>query len=324
MSGGAIPYHLRQNKAIDRNLFIDLLARIGRYRNISDYIYVGFGGPYLEDFRHLHSALRISNMISVEKDENVFERQKFNQPISCVDLRQAESGDFITSFDFSDNYIVWLDYTTPSETGKQLGELEALVSKLPEGSVFKITLNANPSTLGGPNDGSDLQEFRAGKAARLLGDYGPATVERDDVTARGYPKLLLSAVEAAAKRGVLGRHRSTVQPLTAFTYKDGQAMLTVAAIVLNHIDVAPFIAATRLNSWDFASLKWGGPVEISVPEMSFKERMFIESLLPQNDAAAIRAKMSYHIGDDAAVASELLSNFVRYYRVYPWYSRVLV
>lgn len=322
--GGSIPYHLRQNKAIDRNLFIDLLSRVGRYRNISDYTYVGFGGPYLEDFRHIHAATRIGDMISVEIDENVFKRQKFNQPISCVTLRHESAGDFVSTFDFVENYIVWLDYTAPSKLGEQLGELEMLLNKLPEGSLFRITLNASASSLGVPSDGSDLQEFRTKKAGLVLGDYAPAIIAKDDVTAKGYPRLLLSAVEAAAKRGVLGRARCVVQPLTAFTYKDGQAMLSVTGIVLNHIDIDPFVASSRLAHWGFSSLDWSGPVEISVPEMSFKERLYVESLLPQSDASGISAGMSYYIGDSPSEAAELLENFVRYYRMYPWYSRVVM
>ncbi|WP_374048756.1 O-methyltransferase, partial [Escherichia coli] len=34
-TGGSIPYHLRQNKAIERNLFIESLRRLNNYTNIS-------------------------------------------------------------------------------------------------------------------------------------------------------------------------------------------------------------------------------------------------------------------------------------------------
>jgi hypothetical protein len=60
-TGGSIPYHLRQNKAIDRNLFTDLLSRIGRYKNISDYTYYGFGGPYMEDFKVLSRSVWLTS-----------------------------------------------------------------------------------------------------------------------------------------------------------------------------------------------------------------------------------------------------------------------
>ncbi|WP_407928292.1 O-methyltransferase, partial [Collimonas silvisoli] len=55
MSGAYVPYHLRQNKAVDRQLFVDLLTKLNRYKAIGDYSYVSFGGPYLEDFKLVHS-----------------------------------------------------------------------------------------------------------------------------------------------------------------------------------------------------------------------------------------------------------------------------
>lgn len=324
MSGSSIPYHLRQNKAIDRNLFVDLLSRVARFKNISEYTYVGMGGPYLEDFRHIHAALRIQNMISFEMDANVFARQKFNRPISCIDLLHQSSGEFIANFDFPDNYIVWLDYTTPSKLGEQLAELETLVSKLPEGSVFKVTLNASASSLGTPNDGSDLQAHRVARAKVVLGSYAPAVISKDNVTGNGYPKLLMRAVEAAAKKGVAGRARAMVQPLAGFSYKDGQTMLTFTGVVLNRVDRDPFVSSTRLRHWDFSSLDWQDPVEISVPEMSFKERLSVESMLPESDSPTIMTRMGYYLGESAEEAEALLGNFVKYYRKYPWYSRVEV
>jgi len=94
MSGSSIAYHLRQNKAIERNLFIELLARVGRVRNISEYEYIGFGGPLLEDYKALHAALRIKRMHSIEREENTFKRQKFNRPATFVKLHHKDSADF--------------------------------------------------------------------------------------------------------------------------------------------------------------------------------------------------------------------------------------
>jgi len=111
-SGATLPYHLRQNKAIDRNLFIDLLGRIGRYRNISDYQYIGFGGPFLEDFKLLHASLRLKNMTSLEQSEEVVKRQKFNKPVSSINPLKKTSGEYLTEFDFDSPSIVWFDYTS--------------------------------------------------------------------------------------------------------------------------------------------------------------------------------------------------------------------
>jgi hypothetical protein len=313
---------LRQNKAIDRNLFVDLLSRVGRYRNISDYHYIGFGGPFLEDFKHVHAALRMTKMTSIEIDENVSKRQNFNRPLSCVEVRNESSGDFISGFDFSEDYVFWLDYTEPSKVGEQLAELETLISKLPSGSIFKITVNAAAAALGVSPPGEDLQVFRVRRAGELLGAYAPAVISTDDVTSKSYPNVLLKSIESAVKKGVAGRKGYVALPLTSFTYKDGQTMLAVTGVVLRKSDEPAFMQHTRLSHWEFATNSWALIKEISVPAMSVKERIFVESLLPQTSAEEIELKIGFHIGEDSVESSRLISNFSKYYRMYPWYSRI--
>ncbi|MET2524972.1 O-methyltransferase [Ralstonia pseudosolanacearum] len=322
-AGGTIPYHLRQNKAIERALFIDLLSRVGRYRNISDYRYVGFGGPYLEDFKFLHSSLRIRDMISLEGDSNVAKRQAFNQPLSCIDIRHQTSGEFLIEHTFDKPSLVWFDYAIPGSLPEQLGETRQLVSMLTAGDVFKITLNANPETLGRPRDG-DLREFRAATAQDRLTEYGPAVIDPDMVTSKKYPTLLLHAIYSAAKKGVEGDRRLFVQPLSSFVYKDGQQMVTATGVLLNHGDKDPFFRETRLEHWGYRNLNWSAPTPISIPDLSAKERMHIESLLPDIDANAIADQMGYFVGADKDEADALMKNFVTYYRLSPWFSRVLV
>jgi hypothetical protein len=325
MSGGSsIPYHLRQNKAIERNLFVDLLSRIGRYYNISDYAYIGFGGPFLEDFKHIHSSLRIRKMISLEVSANVFERQKFNRPVSCVELLHKSSGAFLTEHDFNEQTAIWFDYAIPSETGIQLAETQRLVAKLNHGDVFKITLNATPETLGKPKDGSDLREYRLAQAQDRLGDYAPGSMAVDDISFKNYPKTLLAALHRAAQLGVESSPRLRVQPLTAFVYSDGQQMITATGIVLFPSERERFMQKTRLAHWPFSNFEWKAPKSISVPAMSVKERLEVESLLPEHDTQQIFENLGYYIGADGEEATGLMRNFVDFYRLYPWYSRVVM
>ncbi|MGK8199379.1 O-methyltransferase [Burkholderia cepacia] len=322
--GGSIPYHLRQNKAIERNLFIDLLSRIGRYVNISDYTYVGFGGPFLEDFKHLHSALRIEKMFSIEYEENVYYRQVFNQPVSCVNLLHMSSGDFIYRHDFTPGTIVWFDYASPSSMGEQLSETQRLVEKLNHADIFKITLNADPQTLGTSSNDEPLLSFRRGVAADRLGDYAPATMDDHSVARGNYPKLLLAALLNAARHGLRAAGNLCLQPLTSFSYKDGQQMLTFTGIILSQDKREEFLKKTRLESWKFSNLECVSPMPISVPAFSVKERLFVESLLPANMAENIIDKMGYTIDDNINNADTLMKNFVEFYRLYPWYSRVVL
>lgn len=326
MSGaGTIPYQLRQNKAIDRNLFIDLLARVGRYRNISDYAYIGFGGPFLEDFKVLHSQLRLSNMTSIEADSEVTKRQEFNKPLSSIRLLHATSGDFLGDHDFAEPSIVWFDYTSPSDLALQLAEIELLTRNLNAGDVLKITLNATPETLGRPKNEVDLKQFRLEQARDRMTVYGPAEVSEDDVTNTRYPQLLARCVESAIKKGLQTKQRCIAEPLSMFVYKDGQQMCTITAILLEKVDVDKFYSETRLKNWPFMCNGWSELRSISVPQFSARERMHVESFLPEiSDPSALIGKLGFLVGTDEKDTESLVGNFIRYYRLYPWYSRVML
>lgn len=324
-AGGNIPYHLRQNKAIERNLFVDLLSRVGRFFNVSDFQYIGFGGPFLEDFKHLHSSLRITNMVSLEMDQNVFSRQKFNKPVSCISLRNESSSDFLESYDFdgADNLIVWFDYAT-TEISEQLAEVQQLVERLGHGDIFKITVNASPGSLGHADTGADILKRRAEEAAKRLGDYAPASIQPGDVNTRNYPALLLKSIINAAKHGLAGDASLVLEPLTSFVYSDGQQMLTFCGTLLNLDERDAFYEKTRLRSWPFYSDCTEKPQSISVPVLSLRERVHVESLLPGASAEQIIDSLKYYVGRDERTARSEMGNFISFYRMFPWYSRVVV
>lgn len=322
-SGGSIPYHLRQAKAVERNIFLDLLARVGRAYDISSYTYVGFGGPFLEDHKAVHAALRIERMFSIEGDPKVYARQQFNQPIACVELRNQKSGEFLNSFEFENAAIVWLDYTTPREIGTQLSELRSLVEKLSSGDVFKITVNANAASLGTAPCGGNDHEHRLETALSRIGEeYRPADFSVKDIMARRYPFALARAIGLAARKGLGTRRGYVVVPLTSCMYSDGQLMLTVTGIVLSRASEPNFWATTRIRSWPFYSADWANVHSIDVPAFSAKERLHVEALLPTANATQVRERLGFDVDPDEERSSELFANFVRFYRHFPAYARV--
>lgn len=330
-TGGSIPYHLRQNKAIERNLFIDLLRRLNNYINISDYVYVGFGGPFLEDFKQIHNLLKVNRMISLEVDPNVHARQNFNRPLSCIDTgeKPESSGDFIKRYDFNDEVIIWLDYAIPSHLNSQLNELATLITKLKPKDVFKITLNATPETLGRDSNEPDPKPYRLNRIKEILTDeYCPINPTERDVTFKNYPPFLLKAIQRAINAGLRGRNDISVLPLASFVYKDGQQMLTFTAIIIDNNEIERererFFECTRIANWLFYNGSWTSPKNINVPVMSLKERIHVESLLPEASADDISNHLGYFIGKDSAEANTNWNNFIDYYKIVPWYSKVLL
>jgi hypothetical protein len=331
MSGNDIAYHLRQNKAIDRNLFIDLLARVGRVTNISDYEYIGFGGPLLEDYKALHAALRIKRMHSIERDDNTYKRQLFNRPASFIKLHFKESDDFFRHHQFHNKgSIVWLDYTSPGELSKQLEEFRQVVSELDCFDVAKITLNAEPRNIQGKSaNGITAHQARLDTLKATIPDYIPSDLTVDDLTFNRYPYVLQRFVQsslASLSTRASGRY---FHILSSFVYKDGQQMLTITGMVFNAADdpkVTEFISKSRIKRWPFANLTWNPPTQISVPALSAKERMMLDSLMPmsnrnpQKTADKLKKKLGYVPGSEALE----LANYAQYYRAYPHFSRVIL
>lgn len=332
MSGSSIAYHLRQNKAIDRNVFIDLLSRVGRVKNISNYEYIGFGGPFLEDFKALHTSLRIKCMQSIEGDKNTFDRQNFNSPFKFVTLHNKLSTEFFSDHQYSKSgTIVWLDYTSTKDLRPQLDEFRSVVSNANYFDIVKITLNANPANIPGkPTKGEILQEARFKTLTATVADYLPAEATADDLVFNEYPALLQKCLQNAVAGLSAGETNRYFQILTSFVYKDGQQMLTVTGIVLDASKdkvKKSFLTRSRLSHWPFVNLTWKPPKPISVPSLSAKERMKLDECLPITAAddiviTTLQTALGYVPGD-VADAHEL-ANYAHYYRAYPHFSRVIL
>jgi hypothetical protein len=325
MSNGTnIAYHLRPNKAIERNLFVELLRKIDKFVKIEDYSYISFGGPFLEDFKQIHNALQIEKMFSIEMVENTHKRQAYNMPVSCIDIgEKVQTGnEFIHQHEFDSPTIIWLDYSEALSVSEQLDELSFLITKLAENDIFKITINAHVAKLGSCEDSQKLREFRLKKLSEHIEErHLPDNLSEEDVSTKGYVKLMLKCIQKAAQAGLTRKDKFFIQPLTAFEYSDGMTMLTATAMILNKDDKER--VATQLGDWAFYSKDWSNPKNINIPNMSIKERLAIEAMLPKANPDQIISGLGFYIGGNLGEAKKQMTNFIDYYKVMPWYSKVI-
>lgn len=332
MSGSDLAYHLRPNKAIDRNLFIALLERIARVRNVSAYEYIGFGGPMLEDYKALHAALRINKMHSIEKNVETFKRQQFNRPAAFIKLHAKKSSEFFADHQFSeDGTIVWLDYTEAKALKSQLDELVDVINKLDIYDVVKITLNASVSKLGGEDKKPhERAPYRLEMLKKAVGDYAPADLSADDMKTSSYPHTLQRLVKQAVSGIPTQQGQRFFQILSSFTYADGQDMLTVCGIIFESAQdkiCKDFIQRSRIKHWPFANLDWSAPQKIAVPALTAKERMRLDEVLPLRlrQPARQQSRLKRHLGYDPSDSNpEALAHYAKYYRVYPHFSRIVL
>lgn len=326
MSGGRVPYHLRTSKAIDRHLFVDVLLRFNAYKALTKYTYVGFGGPFLEDFRLVHDRLGLTKLVSIESDPSVFNRQKFNRPLSNIDCRLTTSGDFITEYNIKKQAIVWLDYANAKEQRAQLEEMQLLLSKLRSDDVLKVTLNANPETLGG--GGKKPEERRAQRKNRvkqLMGDLLPNEFDEEDAdTPKGFAGLLLKATIRAAHEALAGKPKLKFLPLTGFRYADSaNQMVTMTGVLINRTREETFFARTGLRDWDLALNSSLDPIPIDVPSLSVRERLFVDARLPELDGKRMTEALGFLCADDEDDSAQLLDSYRLFYRHLPYFSRIV-
>ena len=322
MNGSFIPYHLRQNKAIDRNLFVEALSMINRVYPIKDYQYISMGGPFLEDFKVVHAATGIKKMISFESRNETFRRQKFNCPLNCIDLLEADSTSFIHDHSFDDPTIIWLDFTTTLD--KCLSDIFELAAKLKEGDIVKLTFNADAASIHpiGRNRSIAQLKERLLTLDGMLGAYLPTDADHLMVTDEKYPDLLFRMVELVIDRAMGKTGKLFFQPLTAYVYADSARMLTCTGIVLNRTKSMTFLNETGIRKWKLGVVGKSRPLPISVPELSIKERMFLDALLPKSGTALLQKRLKHLIAPKDDESLEGIRNYAMYYRQFPYFSKI--
>ena len=117
-SGENIPYQLRPNKFIDRQILMELLSKIVSYKTHGNYVYISMGGKHLVDLEAVYRKIGVSNLFSFDGNVDVVARQQCNLPHFKTICEKMHSSDLAGSIDDimgrfkpAEHMIVWLDYT---------------------------------------------------------------------------------------------------------------------------------------------------------------------------------------------------------------------
>ncbi len=327
MSGDASPpYHLRPNKAVDRELFLALLSRIGTELEIEKYRYIGLGGPFLEDFRLVHSRLGISDMVCVEARPDIHARQVFNRPIPLISCVHGNLEDFIEATKFSNPVIIWFDYTDPSGLYSQIRSFLDAIPRVPIYSVLRLTLNANPNSLGQPqpddkrivmyNDSRlpgkpTLREWRLDRLRDRMSELFLGGLTPEDITRRKLGHGLLRLIEAVVvEKNLLNSDRRVVWALST-CYSDGQPMATTTVVVCPKEE---YRVDAMIHDWEYARPPDNALI-IDMPTLSTLERLTMESSEIPEDLMRFTLPRS-SMGEDP------YESFRKFYRMFPHFSRV--
>jgi hypothetical protein len=319
MSGKDVPYQLRTNKFIDRQIFLDLLSRVIPLKAQGQYVYISMGGKHLVDQEAAYRRLGIRNLYSFDKDEAVVARQEWNKPTSsavCVEMPSSSLAGEIDSimhrFAPAGNFVIWLDYTNPADRLSQLQEFTECLKRAESGDVIRITMNAEDFTLRGPwkeERFAGPAPYRAARLKQQIDDYFDATIT--EIGENQLSSVLAKAVSLACSMAEEQR-RTKFAPLLVTSYADGQRMMTATVLALGPGDEIP----KGLQDWEFLAHRWTDVLDIFVPDLSLREKLAIDRHLAKGPAAILK-RIPFVPANDIDEAREALSSYKKLHRYYP-------
>jgi hypothetical protein len=329
MSGEDIPYQLRPNKFIDRQMFVELLSRLIVPRGPEKYIYVSMGGRHLIDHYAVYNKLGVEAQYSFDQNANEVKRQKFNRPTGktiCVELNSADLPSTIdgilAKFPSKRNLIVWLDYTSTQRRSQFQEAVQTLV-RLKHGDVFRITLNANPETLCSADQwrkagASSPAEYRASQLREQIQEYMPTDVTF--ISEHELPRILARCVELAVTAAEAQQPKLLIRPALITSYRDGQRMLTVTCSVCEIKSKEPF-PPPMFSRWRYSCGSWADIQGISAPVLSTKEQNRIDTRLHRG-ASDMLAALKFLPSEDKKKSLEALRSYRDFHRFYPSFRSV--
>ena len=303
------PYHLRVNKAVDRFMLVEILEILKRYCKMSDYTYYGFGGPFLEDCKLVYDRCPEVRIVSIERDEQTFERQKFHRFSKNLNLIQDDFSNFLEKFSGDTGEIFWLDYTDRGLV--RFKEFQSILGKVSDNSVVKITIRAERGR-------QKVQDFQQ-QYSKIV----PRRIQRIDMKdSTRFGKLLQDMFRTSSIHVLPEAGKRVFQLLSSFYYKDSTQMLSITGIVCKKDRVSEI--REWFKNWKFANLDWGAPCQINVPTLSVKERFHLEEHMPTSDATGytLSQVLGYKI-DECSEHIEKMKQYEEFHQYYPYFARVL-
>ena len=325
MSAGSIPYHLRPNKAVDRLLFLELCSKLAPALKIEleGYSYIGFGGPQMEDFRLLHEKFPQMPMLCIERNENVVPRQKFNCPHTQVSFppKAKGSSDWLKDWDPKKPVILWFDYAIKKERKEQFNEFQTILSIAPNKSVIRITMNADLPKKGDSGADKQLKYLK-----ETFGKIVPADVSEDDMAAHQFPIVISKMFELAAEDVLQAASERIFCPLLLTAYRDTCQMLVITGFLATKADFESVVSTTELSKWPYFSKDWANVCMINMPELTLKERIHINQLLPRDAGKALQIQdaLGFQVDESKEVSLDKIRNYTEYYRHFPQFGRVSI
>ncbi len=316
-------YLFRPAKNIERKMLCEAISRLSILSDVKQYQYVGFGSVYFADFTLFHKQLGIQKLISIEGDEDMETRVRFNQPYSCIEIMPGWSYEMLPEVNWnSSKSILWLDYTGTLE-GYMFKDMATFFQRAISGSVFIISINVDlKENKGGNNTINDKIKAKLAKDIDVKKRIR-SNVLKNDINRDGYYSILRNVIdteiyEILSERNKLESDKIfSYKQIFNFLYRDGQAMLTIGGVLFSNEDKER-IAKMNFKNLDFI-MEGEKYYEIRVPHLTYREIHAIDKHLPNFNTDG-KAKQKALDELKGVISDDAINHYAKIYRYYPNYT----
>lgn len=305
----SVAYDLRPSKQVERRMLLDFFRRLAGCGLVFEkYRYTGMGSIHFVDHILFHKFLGIEKLVSVERDEDIERRVRFNRPFDSVELKIMEVGSFIPELREDEQHIVWLDYDYQL-TAEVISDVKACANLLSVGSFVLVTVDAEPPK--GSTGADDNLKHYCG----IAGQFWKNEWTKGDFSNQVLHLRVLDFIVSALREGVAARQGVEVVPCISFFYADGHRMVTLG-VQIGAGDEAAKLERIKSGGASYLVTRFGDdPFHIDVPVLTRRERLFLERTMPSAEFEKTEA---------VGVSEKEFDKFTRIYRFLPSYAELLL
>ena len=317
-SGKKINYQVRPSKSVERKMMCELVKKVQIIRGISELRYIGMGSKYFTDFLLFHNEFGVTDMISIESEQEREMRYEFNKPLKNIQMMYGTTNEILPQIEGYDEKMnfVWLDYDGLFSEDT-LYDIETLCRNLRSGSVFFVSCNysyngANPS-----EKKAALKEVLGDFFDESMEDYIEKSIKKPQYTRNNIPKIIRmlfnKQVEEVLYRRNANRREDKLDyiQLIFITYSDGAPMMTLGGIFVDEKLKEEIKQGEFGKELIFLSNN-ENPFNIEVQKLTNKEVQFILKVIPVKEEEWCVEK--FH-----GIELDEIRKFEQVYRYYPHY-----
>jgi hypothetical protein len=290
----------------------------------------------MEDHKMINASFGIKNLISLEIDPDVLERQKFNVPLACIKPTSYSTDDFIVKrqaifreikADPSSRSIIWFDMTDSASVRSHLDAFGELIRGSEPGDVLRMTVDIDGKTLARKRDDETLEkchERQFNELRELLGEHlQPSASPKDIAKPLGISRLVLHAFKLVAEDASrLGNLKFV--PLSLTTYADGHRMLSVTGALVEEGRIVDCLEHMDLASVPGGATGWDSLVNIQIPQLTVWEKLVIDRKINRTTPRKLAAQEIKFRLHETIPTVELLRGYQMFQRFYPTFRHVLL